>query len=123
MERDFTDFTVLQRFHIAMVAVGTDRIHAHQFPCHLEAGNLLLAARIELVSLEVTEANRVQALERIVHPIQTFPTRHSLAASDDVIESAHVVIIQAHWQAQLMHAAIDATGLDRLGAGCSSSSI
>jgi cytosine/adenosine deaminase-related metal-dependent hydrolase len=55
------------------VQIGADRIHAQQLAGHLETGNLFDAVAVDLVGLEVAQADRVQVLERIADAEQVLP--------------------------------------------------
>jgi hypothetical protein len=90
--------------------IGANGIHAKQFASHLETGNLLFTAIVDIASFEVSEPNCVKAFEWISHPVQTLVTQDPVSAPNDLVETAHVGIIQAHRQTQLVQAATRATG-------------
>ncbi|MNN76555.1 hypothetical protein D3C81_1929440 [compost metagenome] len=93
-----------------MMAIGADCIHAQQFARHLETGDLLFAAGIDLASLEMTDAHRIQIGEGIAHAVQVIIARDLAAAANDLVQPVHIILTQAHRQAQLMHAACRAAG-------------
>jgi hypothetical protein len=112
VERDLAHFAVFQRHRIALVALAADGVHAEQFTGHLEARDLLLAGGVHPAGLEMTVAHRVQVAEGFVQRVQALVAREAPAAADDPVETVDVDGVEPHRQAQLVHAAGAAAGLD-----------
>ena len=111
-EGNFAHFAVVERDGVAMVQVAADGIHAKQFACHLKARDLLFAPGIDLVSLEVAKPNRVQVAKRFTHLVQAIVFGNPTPQADNLVQARHVGFIEPHRQAQLVHAARAAAGLE-----------
>jgi len=65
----------------------------------------------------VAQTDGVQVLERVADAEQGAAARYLAASTDNLIQTIHIVIIEAHRQTQLVHAARCALGFEHFERG------